>query len=105
MKRTIPYIRNYRVRYLEKAQEIVDDSAGQNLTADEQRRFNREMANVGEASKLLLEYGEPDSEHERIANERFSPEGGKRRTAALLRRDGGGNPASEEKLWLPSMSQ
>src|SRR6187551_601191 len=48
-------LRNYRVRYMEKANEIVDDSTGQNLSADEQRRFNREMANVGEASKLLLE--------------------------------------------------
>ena len=82
-------LRNYRVRYMEKANEIVDDSTGQNLSADEQRRFNREMANVGEASKLLLEYGEPDSEHERIARERFSPEG-KRRTSAMLRRDNGG---------------
>jgi hypothetical protein len=49
-------LRKYRVRFLEKAQEIVDNSAGQNLTTDEQRRFNREMANVGEASKLLVEW-------------------------------------------------
>jgi len=97
-------LRNYRVRYLEKAQAVADSSDSKNMTADEQRRFNREMANVGEASKLLLEFGEPDTEHERIAHERFSPEG-KRRTLAMLRLDQGGTSAREEKLWLPSMPE
>jgi HK97 family phage major capsid protein len=110
VKREMHYsvLRNYRLRYMDNAQVIVDSSEGKNMTADEQRRFNREMANVGEVSKLMIDSGEPDTEHERIANERFSPEGKRRTSAMLLRGENGGTPTREENhkgVILPSFAE
>jgi len=94
-------LRRYRMGYMEKASDIAEAS-GASLTADEQRRINREMANVGEVSTLMLEMGEPETEHDRLLAERYP--NGKSRTLELLSRSGSSSQR-EEKLWLPSGSE
>ncbi len=95
-------LHNYRLRYMERAQEVVDEKGGQKLTADEQRKFNREFASVGEVSKLMLDIGEPDNEHKRRFAQNYP--NGRSRTLELLSHSDSGMQR-EEKLWLPSASE
>jgi HK97 family phage major capsid protein len=85
----------HQVQRLEEASQVKLDGGGRILKADEQREFNRLLAEAGEFGLILNEADRSEAEGERKFRQLFGPSG----------IYGKSDEQSDTKLWLPTLAE